>query len=578
MPTTLHLSSSPLSRRLAIFQSLCAGVFMLITLRLLWMELDVDDTFTYAYAIYDHKWKWDPAHLFIQPLAHFLFNLTGLEREAPMIRPIYDFLSSLNTIHVALAIAILWYTTCRLGVSLYLRLIMLILAGFSFNMISLAPTGHIKLLYLPWFCLGMHHLIMWETSIQQQDSRALNLRLVIAGINLAISMTFLLVTVIPALFAGCATLIILVKRKQAWLVPILCFAGSIMVTGLTGLIIGWLLAAKMGLGGDNILDFIITAAKGKMDLHAVYDPGNSLISLARFCYTIIYNFIFMPVLGQTIQAYMAGMIENDKLINIPGIIRDVIGMLVTIAILFWVLILGIKVLIKPKRKDTRPVVLCIALLCGGLVYSFFYNLNDPEHWLHITPPFAIMTVLVATPLLLRALLLLWLPLLLLLNLGIYAIPRAVLDVQKHEAVMERLITPNKDLLVCYAGYPGEPNGCMYRVHYPSRLLIDVIFKKSRSLEDGLDYIERRIEQVLNQGHSVYAFRVFDEGDWRGPVIEMHNLKTPVKSFRDRISRKFTVKPLGIVAGFPMWQILPREFHDEYDLDSSHPTQGLVSEY
>jgi hypothetical protein len=173
-------------------------------------------------------------------------------------------------------------------------------------------------------------------------------------------------------------------------------------------------------------------------------------------------------------------------------------------------------------------------------------------------PIVMLAVQARKPALDRLVFVVWLPVLALVNLGLYGIPKAVFDLPGREAAFAQALGP-RGLVVGYAGYPGEPDISMLATPAgATRFNLDIELAAARGdLPRALERLEDQVDAALARGSRVLVFRVIDPADWRGPVLQLALLGATRERLRSHLAARYRIVNVGEVAGFPAWELLPR---------------------
>ncbi len=140
-------------------ETLCVFLACLLHHVSLQSQLPVDDVAAYYVDLRDNKLVWDVGHLWAEPIGLFVYH--HLQPHMGIIAG----LEMLNVVSCAAAMAIFFRTLRMAGSSLLHGVLAVLLVAVSFDLVSLGPTAHIKLLVFPALALALHYAVAWELSI-----------------------------------------------------------------------------------------------------------------------------------------------------------------------------------------------------------------------------------------------------------------------------------------------------------------------------------------------------------------------------------------------------------------------------
>ena len=132
------------------------GVVVALVYAWLCSALKVDDVDRYWHELGANSFFWDLGHLWMQPLAMLLYRASG------GVLGVNHTLEAINVLSVALGCAIFFATLREAGHSALKSAAAVAFVAVSFNMITLGPTAHIKLMVFPTLAMGLRHALRWE--------------------------------------------------------------------------------------------------------------------------------------------------------------------------------------------------------------------------------------------------------------------------------------------------------------------------------------------------------------------------------------------------------------------------------
>ncbi|PTT87262.1 hypothetical protein DBR42_12025, partial [Pelomonas sp. HMWF004] len=163
------------------------AVFFAVALAYTWLcsALKVDDVDRYWHELGANSFFWDLGHLWMQPLAMLLYRASG------GVLGVNHSLEAINIASMGLGCAVFFATLREAGHSVLKSAAAVAFVAASFNLITLGPTAHIKLMVFPALALALHHALRWERAEAAGES---GLRDMIAsaawsgvGVNLLVS-------------------------------------------------------------------------------------------------------------------------------------------------------------------------------------------------------------------------------------------------------------------------------------------------------------------------------------------------------------------------------------------------------
>jgi hypothetical protein len=525
----------------AVFAVAAVGYTLLLS------QMLVDDAPRYLDELGSNRFHWDLGHVWMQPLALLLYR-------GPLhFLGVNHALEAVNVISVAVGAAVFHATLRRLGHGRVKALLATALVAVSFNLISLGPTAHIKLMVFPTLALSLREAVLWESAALQ--GRLATGRAAAAGLWLGAGTT-LLVSVLPA--ALFVTLFMLLRACQAGasgarlLAAPAAFAVGFTAAGTALTLAAYATAvATASTEAHGVLAFVIDGLREKESLHV---PFTGWLEVPfRFVFSLIYNFVFMPSLGALGRAWLWGML--------PGIgehalvlVAQTLAALLSIGALTSIIALGA----LSVRRSSPALLLAFAYVLGAAAFSSYYNLNDPEHWFQFTLPITFIAVQARRRWLDVLVLGIWLPVMAVANLGFYGIPKAAFDLEGRQRAFQSALGP-RGLYVGFAAYPGEPDSSLLSTAGAPHFYLDRQLAEDSHGDVALTIqrLDKSIEATFERGGRVLVFRALDDSDWRGPVMQTAQQGLTRALLRQHLVAHYRVQGPMEVAGFAAWEVLPR---------------------
>lgn len=505
----------------------------------LFAELGEDDTERFIASVAAGEFEWDAAHIWMQPATVLWHRYLSFGSTALMSQKV------INTVATVAALTIFHALLIQLRAQLWSRIALTFIAAASFNLISLAPTGHMKLIAFPFLALSLWQAVAWEIEIRTESLAAIRWRLIVSGLSLGFSAALLLSCIVALPFAALA--IFWLARAQArdpwWGLPdILLFLGLAGVAGALPLLSGFLAASNEPLGIGSFLRFVV----GK---NAEHIGLTSLVTMAaRAVFSIVFNFVGVLHIGSIFSAWFGGLLSSLG----PYALQLALGSLVFLTTAVIVAAIYLVALYRWYRSD-RPLVMSLAFVLGAVTWGIYWNLNDPEHWFQLTQPTLLLAVVTLSARELGWLAAVLLPLEAGYNLAASAIPKASYPLASYEAELSRRFSAS-DLIVQFAAYPGRAYMGLVRVPGVPRLSLDTLYFESRDPRRFFAQAGATIDQTLAKGGQVVVFDVLDPHDWDAPWMLLHRIGLEKVALSAFLTSCYEVENLGKVAGLPAWQL------------------------
>lgn len=514
---------------------------------LLCSALKVDDVDRYWQELRADSFFWDLGHLWMQPLAMLLYRATG------GVLGVNHTLEAINVLSVAWGCAVFFATLREAGHSVAKSAAALAFVAVSFNLLALGPTAHIKLMVFPALALALHHAMRWERAeaagLPGRRSMVASAAWSAVGVNL-------LVSVLPQ--ALLLTLFMLVRSaRRSGLAPavraVFPYALTLAVVGLGLLLAAYATARWTGTTqAQSLLDFTLGGLKEKQALVTWLSSWKEMP--LRFAFSLINNFVYLPSLGTLGRAWMWGWLPDVRQV-LPSLLGQAALAALVGGLLLATFITGAW---RALRRSGPGLLAPWAFVLGAAAFSYYYNLNDPEHWFQFTLPVTLLALQLRQRWLSRLLLGVAMPVLLVVNLAGYGIPKARFELAEREQALRAALGP-QGLYVGFAAYPGEPDSSLLNTAGIERFNIDLVqLNETHADTDALlRKLDQRIDATLARGGRVLVFRALDEQDWRGPVMQVALSGLPRARLRQHLESRYAINGPIDAGGFSAYQLSAR---------------------
>lgn len=545
--TPVHAAGAPLSpaqARLRLWlEPALAFILAYIGYRLLAGELPHHDVAAIALRLSANRFLFDIAHVLLDPVT-LLWH-----RHLSFGGPLEESQRSVSIFASSLAIGVLNLTLLVLRQSAWRRICICLAVGLSYNIIILAPSGHMKLAGFPFLNAGILCMIAWEMHIRARSRLAPGTPggewwLVGGGVGVAMATTMHASALAAAPFVTLAALLLARRAGASWLGalrPAVIFAGT---TG--GLFV---LIVILGFYAFSDKDPTIANAFAAIAFKASLPPDgiSPLDSIGRLVFGTAGNLVAAPDVGPKIRALMHGWDTSItpylRVLLIQGIPLALSGLLVAGAYIFGVL----------GTLQNRRVVMALAFLIGAQAWPAYYDLNDSEHYFALTVPTLLLVILAFPARSVRIVLPVATFLIVATNLAYVGIPTATYPLKRYSEELTRQLTP-RDLIVNFAAYPGGAYAGFLETPGIPRLRPDLVLQELRTPEATLAVMASQIDATLAAGGRVLVFDMLDPVEWNAPwsLLYRRGLTKPMlKAF---INGRYTVGPEQSIAELKVWQL------------------------
>ncbi len=502
----------------------------------LYGELPYHDVFRFIAQIDSGKYFWDMGHVWLQPVTLLWHNYLGFGESAEQSQ------KHINTVFAASGVAVFYAALMKFEIPAWRRVAATALVAASCNIITLAPTGHMKLLAFPFLTAGFYYAASWERSVRKSD-----LDLVRSGIFLALAACFHSSVLAAPPFVALVILASGLRQGQGWVKSVSRAALFGAVCGL--LFLALLEIARLVFFGQflGLGDFAATVGD-KNDLRTGFFSWSD--TFGRMMFGTVNNLIAAPDLGPVLRAWIAGQIPSLK--PYAGeLIEQAIPFLGTAALLAAIYLRGLYL-----GWRGRPLLMPLAFILGALAWNGFFNINEPEHWFHLTVPSVALFLFVFPGRFGAAILPLWAAATVALNLALWALPEARYPLNQYQSQLRQEFT-DQDLLLYFTTYGGGPNLSFFKLATPS-LAIDDLYE--RKPDDAAFYaaVEAQTDAVFARGGRVVVFQALDPENWNAPWMILTRAGMNKAKLTGFFQDHYRVEPMGEIAEMKAWRLLPKD--------------------
>ena len=269
-----------------------AAVFVAVALAYTWLcsALKVDDVERYWHELGANSFFWDLGHLWMQPLAMLLYRASG------GVLGVNHSLEAINIVSVGLGCAVFFATLREAGHSVLKSTAAVIFVAASYNLITLGPTAHIKLMVFPALALALHHALRWERAEAAGQSGMRDMAASAAWSGVGVN---LLVSVLPQALLLPLFMLIRGTRRHGFAKAVrntLPYAVTLAIVGFALLLAAYVTARQTGTTqAPDLLSFTMGGLKEKQALQTWLASWKEMP--LRFAFSLTNNFAFLPSLG-----------------------------------------------------------------------------------------------------------------------------------------------------------------------------------------------------------------------------------------------------------------------------------------
>ncbi|MGH6968614.1 MAG: hypothetical protein ACREEN_05880, partial [Stellaceae bacterium] len=496
------------------------------------------DVLRFVAQIDSGKFVWDMGHVWLQPVTLLWHWYLGFGESAEHSQ------KHINTVFAAAGIGVFYFALLRFEVGLWQRVVASALVTASCNILTLAPTGHMKLLALTFLTATFYFAAVWERDLSAGSAR--NRTLVWSGIFLALAAAFHSSCLAAPPFVALVILLATLRHGDGWAKGI----GRAALYGATAglLFLALLELARLVFFGQWLTPDTFGASVGAKD--ALRTGWFSWSDLAgRMVFGTVNNFIAAPALGPVMRAWL--------LHQIPSLAPYAGRLVLQAAPWLATLILLAAVYLRTAWLSLKgaPLLMPLAFIVSALSWNLFFNINEPEHWFHLTVPTVFLFLMVTPPRLMRAALPVWAAGTIALNLALWAIPEARYPLDRYQAQLARDYGAS-DLFLYFVTYGGGPNMSFFTLPTP-HLVLDQLYEQSKDAPVFFAAVQAKVDPVLARGGRVVIFAALDPRNWNAPWMLLTRDGMPKAKFTSFFASRYKIEPLGEIAGMPAWRLLPR---------------------
>ena len=502
----------------------------------LYGQLPYHDVFRFIAQIDSGKFVWDMGHVWLQPVTLLWHRYLGFGESAEQSQ------KHINTVFAAAGVAVFYAGLMKFEIPAWRRIVATALVAASCNILTLAPTGHMKLLAFPFLTAGFYYAVAWERA-----ERKSNGDLIRAGILMALAACFHSSVLAAPPFIGLVILVSSLREGAGWMKGI---TRAVLFGAVCGLLFLALLeVARLAFFGQflNWSDF--TSAVGdKDDLRTGWFSWSD--TLGRMLFGTVNNFIAAPDMGPVLRAWIAGQIPSLK--PYAGeLIEQTIPWLGTLALLAAIYLRAAYFGLRGK-----PMLMPLAFIVGALAWNGFFNINEPEHWFHLTVPTLALFLFVFPGRFGSIVLPVWAAVTIALNLTLWALPEARYPLKQYQAELNREFGA-KDLLLYFTTYGGGPNLSFFELATPT-LPIDQLYENKPDADAFYASVEAQTQAAFARGGKVVVFQALDQENWNAPWMILTRAGMPKAKLTGFFDSEYRVEPMGEIAEMKAWQLLPKQ--------------------
>ncbi|PTT86473.1 hypothetical protein DBR42_13540, partial [Pelomonas sp. HMWF004] len=334
---------------------------------------------------------------------------------------------------------------------------------------------------------------------------------------------------------------------------VLPYAVTLAVVGFALLLAAYVTARQTATTqAQDLLGFTLGGLKEKQALQVWLASWKEMP--LRFSFSLINNFAFLPSIGTLGRAWMWGWLPDVK-----PVLPSLLGQAALAALVGGLLLATFLAGARDALRKAGPGLLAPwAFVLGAAAFSYYYNLNDPEHWFQFTMPVVLLALQLRRRWLDIWLLGVALPVLLVVNLAGYGIPKARFALVEREQALMAALGP-QGLYVGFAAYPGEPDSSLFNTPGIERFNIDLVQMNETKADAAalLARLDEKVDATLARGGRVLVFRALDDEDWRGPVMQVALAGLPRAQLREHLAARYAISGPVDAGGFPAYELRAR---------------------
>lgn len=500
----------------------------------LYAELPYHDVARFADQVNSGHYVWDIAHIFLQPATLVWHQYLGFGESAVSSQ------KHINTCATALAIAIFYALLLWLRLPCWQRIAASLLLLASCSVITLAPTGHMKLLAFPFVNAALYALVVWE------HGGIGNKGLILGAILLSVAASFLASALATAPFATFAVLAISLRAGRGWKAALVHSVGFTTICGLIFAVLavfGFLTFSGQPFSAQGLAASVAAKDSLRVGYFSIAD------NIGRAGFGTINNMIAAPDIGSVMRAWIGGYIPSLTPYS-DILIREFLPWFATL-VLIGVIYVGAIV----AATHATACLIPLAFLAGAQAWAAFYNLNDPEHWFQLSAPTILLFLMIFRQSAIAVILPTWTLVTVAVNTLTIAIPQALYPLDAYQSQLRGLYS-SQDLLIDFAAYPGRQYLGVFDLPSVPCLSLDIVF--SKNIDETLFFatVGSEIDETLARGGKVVIFGVLDPYDWDAPWGMLTSRKMTKDKLFGFFQQNYRVVSIGKIAEIDAWQIEP----------------------
>jgi hypothetical protein len=507
----------------------------------LYGELPYHDVFRFIAQIDSGKYVWDMGHVWLQPVTLLWHQYLGFGESAEQSQ------KHINTVFAAAGVAVFYVLLLKFEVPLLRRIVATALVAASCNILTLAPTGHMKLLALPFLTASFYYAASWERDLTR-DAIARRGDLVRSAVFLALASAFHTSCFAAPPFIGLAILLASLRNGDGWRIGI---ARAILFGAVCGLLFAALIETAslaffhQAFGMDSLADKVGEKDSLRTGFFSLKD------TVGRMVFGTVNNFVAAPDLGPVLRAWLAHQIPSLRPYADELLLQGAAS-LATLALIAWLYLRGIYVTARRNAALWMP----LAFIAGDLAWNWFFNINEPEHWFHLTVPMVFLFLMLVPRRAMCWALPLWAGITIAMNLALWALPEARYPLKQYQAELARDYGKN-DLFLYFLAYGGGPNMSFFDLPTPY-LTIDKLYEDNPNDAAFEASMTQGIDAALQRNGRVVVFEALDPMNWNAPWMLLIRDGLTKDKLAGFFARHYRVEPVDDIAGMKAWRILPRD--------------------
>ncbi|HEY1934617.1 MAG TPA: hypothetical protein VGG99_21630 [Acetobacteraceae bacterium] len=523
-----------------IAETAAAFALSAIFYRLLYSQMPYHDVARFRNQIESGHFVWDIAHIFLQPATLLWHRYLGLGESA------VDSQRHINTFATALAVAIFYAMLRRLRFPAWQRIFATALVAGSASVVTLAPTGHMKLLAFPFVNAALFFGVVWERERPQLGPKAARMWIGCAAM-LGLAASFLASALATGPFATLAVLVASRRAGDRWSVALrraIAFGAIALLLFLALACFGFIAFSGLPLSADGLRQSVTAKADLKPPDYAL------TVALARLVFSTATNIAAAPALSDIGRALISRQAHSVAPFY-RVLAEQSLPVLLTLALLAAIYVRSAFALVRGAA-----CIVPIAFLLGAQAWTIYYGVADPEHWFQLTAPTVLLFLLLFSPWMRRWVLPVWAGTAIAANLAFVAVPVALYPLDRYQAELQARFTP-RDLVIDFMAFPGRPWGGVFQLPHVPRLELDML---AREVSDNNTYfatVKQQIDAAFARGGHVYVLDVLDPNAWDAPWPELYRHHITKPALFGFFNSHYDVRYVGRMAEVKAWELTPR---------------------